>query len=163
MNMQKKQVWIARWKICSTVFMRYWKTLTDNLLDAIGLSCLLTCILTSYLGMVGVDRGYMAGFFVAWTGLILWVTADGTSSTPASPRNQSDQKNQDSELFLGLAICCFVVSGIESCLGMVTGSATHMSICWFSWLGFLISLSLHYLLTAGRVPKELICFNEEAE
>jgi hypothetical protein len=134
MHMQKKQVWIARWKICSTVFNHYWKTLTDNPLDVIGLSCMLTCILTSYLGMVGVDRGYMAGFFVGWTGLILYFFLEtaGASSTSASPRNECNQKNQDSEFLFDVAFGCFVVSGIESCLGMVTGSATHMSICWFS-------------------------------
>jgi hypothetical protein len=150
MHMQQRQVWIVRWKICSAVFKRYWSTLADNPLDFIGLSCLLTCIITSYLGMAGVDRGYMAGFFVAWAGLILWLTAEtaGTSSTSASPRSKSDQKNQDSDLLLGVALGCFIASGIESCLGIITGSATHISICWFSWLGLLISLSLDCLLFA---------------
>jgi hypothetical protein len=136
MHMQKRQVWVARWKICSTVFERYWKTLTERFLDVIGVICIILSISNSYLGMVEGDRNNMAASFVAWTILVLSLILQNarTSGTSASPSSVTTQQNQYPCFLRVVAAPCFAATGIESYLGMVTGSSTHMTVCFCSWL-----------------------------
>jgi hypothetical protein len=143
MHMQKARVWVTRWKICSTVFTRYWKTLTDHFLDIIGVICL---ILSTSISVEG-DLNTMAAASVSWAGLILCLILNVacTSSTSSSTGNKSTKKNQD-PCFVGcMAGLCFVVSGIEFYLSMVAGFP-HITVCFCSWLSFLlISFSFYSL------------------